>query len=177
MFFMNKFQGKVFAFQAINGANDPALTQSIEAFKDYWGYGFHPYIGKDVVTSQPNPPEGHRHCHLKPTNFNQSYSGTSSELCWSRWEQEPTKIAIHWNSYDIPTSDHGLFYFVDVKRNAYIYHYQHEDFHNFMKSQEFKLIVQKYDKQLESLHIELMTILNQATLFNDEWLIAANDES
>lgn len=178
--FMPIFQGQVFSFATMNtaAANDPFIKNSVSDFKYYWIEGFHPFVGKDVVTCYPNPPEGHRHAHLMPIDFNNSKGYTNSKKCWDKWAKDPTKTAMHWNSNDTPTSDHGLFYAVDTNRNAYVFHYQYSNLHSFMNTNNFNQLVIKIEKYLNYYGIELMTTINQSTLFDDKWLVpVSNDKS
>lgn len=170
---MQKFKGLVYTLlKDPKVANSPFIKQLLNNFKSYWIDGFHPHVGKDVATHKPNPPEGHRHAHLIPSNFISNKNGyTSTKRCWTEWEKEPTKIAMHWNSNNTPTSDHGLFYAVDLKRNAYVFHYQSSDLHEFMHTNNFNTIVKQTESYLINKCIDLMPVIDQSDLFETKWLI------
>lgn len=175
---MAKFKGSVYQTHAFKEAckSSSFLKQCVSAFKTYWFDGYHPHIGKDVATSRPNPPEGHRHTHLRPDIFPSDKGYTRTQRCWDRWKSADIEIAVSFNSNDIPTSDHGLFYAVDTKRNAYLFHYQDADMHEFMDTFEFTEIVQSVEKMLEGSGIELLSIYKQSRLFEREWELASNDD-
>ena len=154
---MAKYQGAVFLFPAFQQAriNYPFLNNYVNAFKGYWLEGYHPQIGKDITTARPNPPEGHRHAHLIPDEFPIDKGYKSSKICWDKWQKADIDIAMFFNTNDIPTSDHGIFYAVDTKRNAYLFHYQAKDMHEFMNTDKFKKLVVEIDSQLYNKGIEI----------------------
>ena len=176
---MAKYQGRVFQFPAFEQAriNYPFLNNYVDAFKGYWLEGYHPHIGKDVATARPNPPEGHRHAHLIPDEFATDCGYKSSKVCWDKWQKADIDIAMFFNTNDIPASDHGIFYAVDIERNAYLFHYQAKDMHAFMNTNEFKELVIKMDNELCRHDVELMPISEQNNLFKIDWQIASNDNN
>lgn len=176
-----KFTGKVFQsgpYQKLQGSF-PQLIDYTDAFKKYWAEGFHPYIGKDIATSYPNPPEGHRHVHLQPPVFPAReeirhcvhLSYTDSEVCWAKWGRQQPNPAVDANSHDIPTSDLGLFYAVDSDRNAYLLHYQQNDLHAFMNSAECTDLIGEFCDLLQDGHGKrLLSFSEQQELFSKKWL-------
>lgn len=157
---------------------NPYLKQHIDNFKLYWSTGFHPSVGKDIATSFPNPPEGHRHAHLDPLQYpsmeeikaSRHLSYTDSEICWNKWWMQEDAPGVDANSRDTPTSDEGLFYAVDTNRNAYIFAYSGDgSLHDFMKSPEFTALVNKVADTMENHGIEMMDWEDHHTLFDDCW--------
>jgi hypothetical protein len=177
---MIKYQGSVFQLPAFKQAriNYPFLNNYVDAFKAYWLEGYHPHIGKDIATARPNPPEGHRHAHLIPSDgFPTDKGYKSSKICWDKWQKADIDIAMFFNTNDIPTSEHGIFYAVDIKRNAYLFHYQATDMHAFMKTAKFTDLVVSIENQLYSEDVELMSIYEQNELFKSDWQVASNDDN
>ena len=164
------FSGKVYLIQDIKHLRlaDDAVEQVIEAFKTYWVNGFHPDIGRDVITSRPNPPDGHRHAHVVPL-----VSDTSSRSSWKYWSSSKAKdedfIAVDSNTNKIPTSDRLLFYFVDESRNAYVFMYCPDDGHAYMNSREFTDLVEDVAAYLESEGVWLMNYTDQHRIWDDQW--------
>ncbi|HGS5256643.1 TPA: hypothetical protein ACMDV4_000625 [Vibrio cholerae] len=169
------FKGKVVYLKSIKDAADsnPLLETYRKSFNEYWKYGYSPVIGKDVPTSYPNPPAGHRHSHLQPISYptqaeieQSSHLGFSdSEDCWKRWASPSN------GGKDIyPTSDTCLFYMVDTERTAYVFHYQAADSHSFMNTTDFTELVHKVSDMVYEAGKFLMDWKDHHTLFEDEWL-------
>jgi len=147
-----EYNGQVFLFQDIN-TKDFEIIKS--EFKEYWKKGYSPIIGADKSTYRPEP-EGHRHIHMKP-----------DEICekWEKWSRKtPQKIK------KPPTSDRGLCYFVDNKRNAYIFLYIDDGLHDFLDSIEFKNIVESSYGIIYKNDIVLMNFEEQEEIFSDKWI-------
>lgn len=169
------YKGKVFFLSSINDAADanPLLKIYKESFKEYWLNGFSPIIGKDIPTSRPNPPAGHRHVHLQPLVYptdaeiqSTKYLGYSdSEKCWEAWAN-----SIDTGNLTYPTSDSCLFYMVDTERTAYVFHYQAKDSHNFMNSADFTELVHRASEIIDNTGKFLMDWSDHHTLFDDKWL-------
>lgn len=176
----SKFKGKVFSLNHIAKAKKTThfLEQYILDFKDYWFQGFSPNIGKDIATSFPNPPEGHRHTHLRTVTFpskeevrqasHLKYSDTKA--CWDKWGTIEGELAQELNTNQYPTSDSCLFYLVDSNRNAYIFHYQADDSHEFMRTSEFKELVIKSSQAVENSGAFIMDWSEHNSLFDKKWL-------
>lgn len=169
------YTGKVLQTQAVKIASDTdeVLTSVIKAFEHYWLHGFHPDIGKDVITMRPNPPEGHRHVHTIPLNFpdkKHQYSYSDSATCWKEWASNPA-FPKHPSADKIPTSDTLLFYFVDIDRTAYVFHFSENNSHQFMNSPDFKIMVSKVEDALEKAGKQLMPWKIQHDLFSEKWLM------
>lgn len=158
---------------------DSALDTAISNFIDYWTNGFNPYVGKDVVTSYPNPPEGHRHIHILPISFpskkeihNRSHlKYTDSEECWDNWAKNKETslfLSLDEKLNRLPTSNFCLYYFVDDSRNAYLFHYSVSDAHDEMNSAEFIALVKKVETTLYSKGIYFMCIQDQQELFSSK---------
>jgi hypothetical protein len=89
------YVGKIRQLESISNNRKlaSALDQSIINFQDYWTSGFNPYVGKDIVTPYPTPPEGHRHVHILPVIFptrneiklSNKLKYTDSKACWDSW--------------------------------------------------------------------------------------------
>lgn len=173
------FQGNVRQTKAIERAakEDIALSDTVKFFTDYWKSGFNPNIGRDEITARPNPPPGHRHVHILPFNFpHTSRPGTSvtptiNEKRWRDWASQKKLRNEYIRKDQIPTSDACLFYFVDTKRNAYIFHVQFEEAHAYMNSNEFNNLVEKVSYSVESSGTHLMSWHDQQELFADKWQI------
>lgn len=171
------FQGNVYQTKAIKDAtrDDIALDDVIKAFMDYWATGFNPNIGRDEITARPNPPPGHRHVHILPFHFpddsssDSSVNATFNHKQWRNWASQKKLRNEYIRKDRIPTSDACLFYFVDTKRNAYIFHVQFEGAHAYMDSSEFNALVEKVSYSVEASGTHLMSWQDQQTLFADKW--------
>jgi hypothetical protein len=178
------YVGKIRQLESIskNRKLDSALDQSIINFQDYWTSGFNPYVGKDIVTSYPNPPEGHRHVHILPVIFptrNEIKSSnklkyTDSKACWDSWAKNTDDsefISSNERLNKIPTSNFCLYYFVDSNRNAYLFHYSISSGHEEMNTTEFTTLVRNIESKLYDNGLYLMDIQEQQDLFADKWLV------
>lgn len=169
----NRFIGRVKFLQAISNEakSNQRLKDHCDNFKEYWLNGFHPYVGKDIATSRPNPPEGHRHIHLYPAIFpNPTKGWLSSKACWEEWAENEDEDAQDINTNKHPTSDTFLCYLVDEDRTAYVFHYQVEDGHAFLKSDEYNQLVIKISDQIESSGQCIMGWQSHSELFELKWI-------
>jgi hypothetical protein len=174
-----RFKGDVKVIQALTNQEqeNPTLKNHLDNFKEYWLEGFHPLVGKDIATTRPNPPEGHRHTHLHPGVFGPSKHWKASEDCWNKWG------GLHYNSnndaQDInfnqhPTSDTFLCYLIDEKRVAYVFHYKIDDGHEFLNSAEYVELVNKVAIGIEHNGQSIMGWESHHDLFESKWI---NDKS
>lgn len=169
------FKGKVVYLKSIKDAaeSNKLLDLYNKSFKQYWIYGYSPVIGKDVPTSYPNPPTGHRHTHLQPISYptqaeikqSSHLCFSDSEDCWKRWA-----MTSYVNNAIYPTSDTCLFYMVDTERTAYVFHYQAANSHSFMNTTDFTELVHKVSNMVYEAGKFLMNWEDHHTLFEKEWL-------
>lgn len=136
------------------------VKKIIDSFKDYWFYGYSPILGADRATHRPAP-EGHRHIHIAPEYLDQK---------WMAW-QKNADTTVAFNEKNVPTSDSGIFYFVDKNRNAYIFDYIDKYMHKYMNSAKFRETVGKAEDVLYAKGICLMSFKDQNDLFDDKWII------
>ncbi|GAD90049.1 hypothetical protein VHA01S_031_00610 [Vibrio halioticoli NBRC 102217] len=169
------FKGKVVYLKSVKDAADsnPLLKTYTDSFKEYWKNGYSPVIGKDVPTSFPNPPTGHRHAHLQPLTYptkaeiqqSPHLKYSDSEDCWKEWA-----LPMGSRKITYPTSDSCLFYMVDTERTAYVFHYQASGSHDFMKTTDFHELVHKISSMVDDAGKFLMDWDEHHTLFNKKWL-------
>ncbi len=146
------------------------LYNKIDDFRDFWLNGFSPNIGKDIKTFKPDI-EGHRHVHIYPNKEDLKQLKRKSKKNWENWRTKPNVFYHERNSFDIPSSNTGFFYFVCTNRIAYLFHYCDEHLHEFMKTQEFYMIVDKISNLLLSKGIEFMNTEEQQCLFEEKWYL------
>ncbi|MEC7545688.1 MAG: hypothetical protein VYB48_02005 [Pseudomonadota bacterium] len=169
------FVGKVLKTKALAEIceKEPLVKTVTESFQHYWLYGFHPDIGRDLITYRPNPPEGHRHAHIIPINYPKAgdigYS-SGSEKSWSSWANA-LDYRFNIPQERIPTSDSALFYFVDTERTAYLFHFSTIGAHKFMNTSDFTDMVHKVELGIEKKGKTLMPWKDQHNLFSECWVI------
>ena len=149
---MAKYKGRVFALKSFKNENES--NNVLDDFKKYWLEGFSPNIGADRGTHRPKP-SGHRHVHMVPESLDKK---------WMLWQNANIVITT------APTSDTGLFYFVDINRNAYVFYYINKGMHDFLNSSEFKDIIDEVYNLIILQNISIMEHVSQEDLFSKKWL-------
>lgn len=163
---MTSFQGTVKYTKVIDKLRNESelLDAYLTSFKTYWKDGYSPNIGKDIATYEPNPPQGHRHTHLKPTDFDYKAKAYSdSKDCWERWEKSQKHSSL-------PTSNTFLFYMVDTNRVAYVFHFLDEGSHEYLNTTDFREKVIEVADKIQNGGNELMSFEEQSFLFEKRWL-------
>lgn len=146
---------------------DTTLHDLKEAFKHYWGSGYHPSLGKDAANARPKEilKLSVRHTHVDQGVYKEGDDFSSTKECWNLWQSGAGQVR--------PTSDACLIYVVNDKRDAMLTAFVADDAHSITESTAYMdKIIQRAYWFFDVTKSDAMPLEEHAELFDDKWLEA-----